>query len=32
MEKYAEDTENHTDIHQQMPAQNLTPELVIHDT
>ena len=28
MAKYTEDTDTNTDIHQQMPAQNLTPQVV----
>ena len=27
MAKYTEDTNKNTDLHQQMPAQNLTPEV-----
>ena len=28
MAKYAEDTKNNTDVHQQIAAQNPTPEVV----
>ena len=27
MAEYTEDTKKNTDLHQQMPAQNLTPEV-----
>ena len=29
MAKYTEDTKNNTDLHHQMPVQNLTPEVVM---